>query len=127
MSERESSSYDNANVFACLLRGEIIAEKFQETKHTVVIRDIAPQAPTHLLVFPKGAYTCFDDFMTSASPEEILDLWAVVKDAAISCGLAETGYRLISNKGRDAGQEVRHFHVHILGGEPLGPLVHKSA
>lgn len=120
------SMYDSTNVFARILRGEIPATKIHETQRTLVIQDIFPQAPVHLLVLPKGAYTCFDDFMARASQEELIDLFSVVREVTRSKQLENTGYRIISNKGPEAGQEVPHFHIHILAGKKLGPLLGKD-
>lgn len=115
-------AYDPNNIFANILRGEIPCTKVLETEHALAFHDIAPQAPVHVLVVPKGPYVSYEDFMT-APPALQLGFWSAVQQAAHSLQLAEKGYRIISNHGADAGQLVPHFHVHILGGKPLGALV----
>ena len=120
-------AYDDQNVFAKILRGEIPCGKVMETEHTLAFRDISEQAPHHVLVIPKGPYVCFDQFATEASDAEIVDytrtIGAVCKQLGIEPGEGGDGYRLIANAGRDAVQEVPHLHVHILGGRPLGRML----
>lgn len=120
-------AYDDENIFAKILRGEIPNDTVAETEYTLVFRDIRPQAPVHMLVIPKGKYVAYDDFAANASADEIVDfhrtLAKVCADAGVSPGDGASGFRAISNAGEDAVQEVPHFHVHILGGRPLGSIL----
>jgi diadenosine tetraphosphate (Ap4A) HIT family hydrolase len=118
-------SYDDSNVFARILRGELPCKKIQESAHALAFHDISPQAPTHALVIPKGAYVSLDDFSAQASEAEIADFWRTVGAVARQLGVAESGYRFLGNTGRDGHQEVPHFHVHIFGGAPLGRMLPK--
>ena len=115
--------YDDANVFARLLRGEIPSTQVYEDEHAVAFQDIAPRAPTHILVIPRGAYVSWDDFSARASAEEIAGFVRAVGAVARAAGLVEPGYRLLANVGAHGGQEVAHFHVHLFGGRPLGPML----
>lgn len=115
--------YDNGNIFARILRGEIPAKKVHEDDHALAFHDIAPQAPVHVLVIPKGAYVSVADFSAAASPEEVAGFWRAVGLTARLLGLEDQGYRVLTNMGSDAGQEVPHFHVHIFGGRRLGPML----
>ncbi len=117
--------YDAGNVFARILRGELPCRKVHEDAHTLAFHDINPVAPVHVLVIPKGAYVSFADFSAKATDAEIAALIRAVGSIAQELGLEDTGYRLLANHGRDANQEVPHFHVHILGGRPLGPMLAK--
>jgi len=119
-------SYDPQNIFARILRGEIPCKKLFEDDHVLAFHDINPQAPTHVLVIPKGAYVSFDDFSAKAPAEEIAAFVRAVGRIAREAGLAVPGYRLLSNVGAHSHQEVPHFHVHICGGRPLGPLLVKA-
>ena len=118
--------YDPQNIFARILRGEIPNDTVLETLHTLAFRDIRPQAPVHVLVIPKGAYVSYDDFATNASDAEIVDFNRAIArltrdlDLALDEGL---GFRAITNAGPDGVQEVPHFHLHILGGRPMGRMV----
>lgn len=112
--------YDPQNIFARILRGEIPNKTVLETAHTLAFHDITPQAPTHILVIPKGPYTTLDHFAAAATAEEILDFHQAL---ARICAPLPRGYRAISNAGADGMQEVPHYHVHILAGKALGPLV----
>ena len=116
-------AYDDQNIFAKILRGEIPCGKVMETEHTLAFHDISEQAPHHVLVIPKGPYVCFDHFAAVATDAEIIDytrtIGAVCKQLGVEPGEGGDGYRLIANAGRDAVQEVPHLHVHILGGRPL--------
>lgn len=116
-------AYDPNNIFAKILRGEIPCNKVAEDDHTLAFHDIRPQAPSHVLVIPKGAYVSWDDFSAQASDEEIAAFVRAVGAVARQMGVDEPGYRLIANIGPDSHQEVPHLHVHILAGKPLGPLV----
>lgn len=116
-------AYDKNNIFAKILRGEIPCKKVYEDGFVLAFEDIAPKAPVHVLVVPKGEYVSFDDFAAKASSDAIQGFFFAVQKVAAQLKLREGGYRLISNHGANAGQEVPHFHVHILGGRPLGGLV----
>ena len=118
-----AAPYDPANIFARILRGEIPCERVHEDEHALAFRDIAPAAPAHVLVIPKGAYVSWDDFSARASDAEIVGFVRAVGIVARAEGLATPGYRLLANIGSDGGQEVAHLHVHILGGRPLGPML----
>lgn len=116
-------AYDDQNIFAKILRGQIPCDKVHEDDHTLAFNDINPQAPTHVLVIPKGAYTDMDDFTARASAEEIAALFKAVGDVARKLGLPDGGYRILANCGANAHQEVPHLHIHIFGGRPLGPML----
>ena len=115
--------YDNTNIFARILRGEIPSNKVYEDEHALAFHDINPQAPVHILVIPKGAYVSWDDFSDRASAEEIAGFVKAVGHVARSQGMVTRGYRLLANVGRNGGQEVPHLHVHIFAGGPLGPML----
>ena len=115
--------YDDGNVFARILRGEIPAKFIYEDAYAVAFPDIAPRAHTHVLVIPRGRYISLSDFAAMASDAEIAGFWRAVGLVAHNLGLEETGYRLLSNMGHDAAQEVPHFHVHLFGGEKLGTML----
>lgn len=115
--------YDDQNIFARILRGEIPAKKVYEDDHALAFHDINPQAPHHILVIPKGAYVSWDDFSARASDAEIAGFVRAVGRVARDAGLVADGYRLLANIGGDAGQEVPHLHVHLFAGRPLGPML----
>ena len=115
--------YDKNNIFAKILRGEIPSKKVYEDDAVFAFADIAPAAPVHVLVIPKGHFISFDDFVEHASPETVSNFFATVKKIAVAQGVDKTGYRLITNHGADAAQSVPHFHVHILGGTSMGGLL----
>ncbi|MGC6516963.1 MAG: HIT domain-containing protein [Candidatus Puniceispirillaceae bacterium] len=115
-------SYDDTNIFAKILSGEIPCQKHDECDHTLSFFDIAPQAPIHILVIPKGAYVDMSDFAANASAEEQAAFVTAIGRSARLAGLDKDGYRVISNIGRNGHQEVPHLHVHILGGESMGPI-----
>lgn len=115
--------YDENNIFARILRGEIPCSRVYEDDYAFAFNDIAPQAPTHVLVIPKGAYVSWDDFSERASAEEIAGFVRAVGRVAREAGLVDPGYRLLANVGPHAGQEVPHLHVHIFAGRPLGPML----
>ena len=115
--------YDPNNIFAKILRGEIPNKTVYEDEHVLAFHDIAPQAPTHILVIPKGAYVSWDDFSARASDAEIAAFVRAVGKVARDAGHVEPGYRLLANTGGDGGQEVPHLHVHIFAGKPLGPML----
>ena len=115
--------YDQSNIFAKILRGELPCKKVYEDEHVLAFHDINPLAPVHILVIPKGAYVSWDDFSASASPDEIAGFVRAVGHVARDAGMVAQGYRLLANTGKRGGQEVPHLHVHIFGGEPLGPML----
>ena len=119
-------AYDPENIFARILRGEIPNKTVLETEHTLAFHDIAPKAPVHVLVIPKGAYVSYDDFAANAPDDEIVDFHRAVARLVrdLGCDLeAGQGYRAITNAGPHGLQEVPHFHLHILAGRPIGPMV----
>jgi len=116
-------AYDDSNIFALILRGEIPCDKVFEDDHVLAFRDINPQTAVHILVIPKGAYLSMDDFSATASDAEIVALNRAVGKIARDEGLVETGYRTLVNNGVAAGQEVPHLHIHIFGGQPLGRMI----
>jgi diadenosine tetraphosphate (Ap4A) HIT family hydrolase len=115
--------YDEGNVFARILRGELPCSKVYEDEHVLAFNDIRPLAPVHVLVIPKGAYVSWDDFSERADAEEIAAFVRAVGRIARDQGLVEPGYRLLANVGGHGGQEVPHLHVHIFGGRGLGPML----
>ena len=115
--------YDEGNVFAKILRGELPCKKVHEDEHALAFHDIHPLAPVHILVIPKGPYVSWDDFSERASEAEIAGFVRAVGLVAREAGMVVQGYRLLSNVGKRAGQEVPHLHVHIFGGQPLGPML----
>ena len=115
--------YNEGNIFAQILRGEVPNRTVMETEHSLAFHDINPLAPIHVLVIPKGAYVSWDDFSANASDAEILDLTRTIGEVARQVGADAQGYRLLSNVGKRGGQEVPHLHVHIFGGAPLGPML----
>ena len=120
-------AYDDNNIFARILRGEIPNDTVAENEHALAFRDIRPQAPVHVLVIPRGAYVSYDDFVANASDAEIVGFHRLVAQVARSEGLmlAEggEGFRAITNAGEIGVQEVPHFHLHLLGGRPLGRML----
>ncbi|MFK7839248.1 MAG: histidine triad nucleotide-binding protein [Bdellovibrionales bacterium] len=116
-------TYDNQNIFAKILRGEIPSTAIYEDQYVYALSDIAPQAPVHILVIPKGAYISIDDFGATATPDEITAFYRAIAKIAADAGLSKDGYRVIANTGAHGGQEVPHFHAHILGGEKLTPML----
>lgn len=115
--------YEDSNIFARILRGELPCRKVYEDEHVLAFHDINPLSPTHILVIPKGAYVSWDDFSGKASDEEIGALVRAVGRIAREAGLVEDGYRVLANTGINAGQEVPHLHVHLFAGRPLGPML----
>ncbi len=120
-------SYDDQNIFAKIIRGEIPNKTVAETEHTLAFEDIAPQAPVHVLVIPKGSYVNADHFAASASDAEIADYTRTIGNICADLGIAPGdnggGYRLIANSGEAGVQEVPHYHTHILGGRILGRML----
>ena len=118
--------YDDTNIFARILRGEIPCKKIYEDDWALAFHDINPQAPTHVLVIPKGKYCSFADFSAAASEAEIAGFMRAVGKIAKDLGHEAAGYRLLANMGADGGQEVPHFHVHLFAGRPLGRMLPSS-
>jgi diadenosine tetraphosphate (Ap4A) HIT family hydrolase len=115
--------YDDSNIFARILRGEIPSKTVYEDQWALAFHDINPQAPVHVLVIPKGKYVSFADFSVSASAEEIAGFVRAVGKVAKDLGLEASGYRLLANIGEHSGQEVPHFHIHLFAGRPLGRML----
>lgn len=115
--------YDDQNIFAKILRGEVPCNSVYEDDYVLAFEDINPQAPTHILVIPKGRYVSWDDFSRNASEAEIAGFVRGVGYVGRSLGLVEPGYRMLANIGKHAHQEVAHLHVHLFGGKPLGPML----
>lgn len=120
-------TYDDQNIFAKILRGEIPNQTVLETEYALAFKDINPQAPTHVLVIPKGPYVNFDHFASSASDAEITGFVKAVGEVCETLGIAEgaggNGYRMLSNSGSDGVQEVPHLHVHLCAGRDLGRMI----
>ena len=116
-------AYDDNNVFAKILRGEIPAKKVHEDEYALAFHDIGAKAPVHVLVIPKGKYISIVDFGANGSEAEISGFYRAVSKVAKDLGLAEEGFRSIANTGLNGGQEVPHFHIHLLGGKKIGPMV----
>ena len=115
--------YDDSNIFAKILRGEIPSKTVYEDEHALAFHDINPLSPTHILVIPKGRYVSWDDFSSRASDAEIAGFVRAVGKVARDAGLVEAGYRALANVGFNSGQEVPHLHVHIFAGRKLGPML----
>jgi len=120
------TGYDDSNIFAKILRGEIPCKKVAEDEYTLAFEDIAPARAVHVLVIPKGSYVDWRDFAEKASAEEQAAFTRMIAHVAVVTGIAEGGYRVISNIGSNGHQEVPHLHMHVLGGEPVGPLVDRG-
>ena len=118
-------AYDRDNVFARILRGELPCTKVYEDEHVLAFRDIRPQAPTHVVLIPKGEYVSAADFSAKASDAELAAFMRTVSKIAAAEGIAETGFRLLANTGKNGHQEVPHFHMHIVGGRDLGPMLRR--
>lgn len=115
--------YDDQNIFAKILRDEIPSKRVYEDQWAIAFHDIAPIAPIHILVIPTGPYVSWDDFSAKASTEEIAGFVRAVGTVARDLGLIAPGYRLLANVGQHGGQEIPHLHVHLFGGQPLGPML----
>ncbi len=115
--------YDENNVFARILRGEIPCTRLYEDEFAVAFADVRPQAPVHVLVIPRGQYISVADFGARAGAAEITGFWRAVSAVAAQLGVVEPGFRMIANAGPDSRQEVPHFHVHLLAGHRFGPLL----
>ena len=118
-----TAPYDDDNIFAKILRGEIPSSKIYEDEWAIAFEDINPQAEIHTLVVPKGRYVSWDDFSAQAPDEEIAGFVRAVGKVARAKGLVEPGYRLLANVGENGGQEVPHLHVHLFGGQKLGRMI----
>ena len=123
MAINATEHYDENNIFARILRGEIPSKRVYEDAHALAFHDINPLAPLHILVIPKGAYVSWDDFSAKASDAEVAGFVRAVGKVAREAGLVESGYRLLANTGVNSGQEVPHLHMHIFAGRPLGPML----
>ena len=116
-------NYDDGNIFARILRREIPCQPLYEDSFALAFADLKPQAPVHALVIPKGRYVSAADFGANGSDAEIAGFARAVAKVARQLGVEASGYRLISNAGPDSHQEVPHYHVHIMGGGALGPML----
>ena len=116
-------TYDKNNIFAKIIRGEIPCDKVFEDDYVLAFRDIQPQKPVHILVIPKGAYISLEDFSAKASAEELTAFHRAVAKIVNDENLSENGFRAIANAGEFGGQEVPHYHLHLLGGAPVGKMV----
>ena len=121
-----AETYDKENIFAKILSGEISCKKIYEDQHALAFHDINPQTQFHALVIPKGKYVSMVDFHLNANEAEIVSLFRAVGIVASKLGLEENGYRFLSNCGKNAHQEVPHFHIHIFGGQNLGRMIKPS-
>lgn len=119
--------YDQNNIFAKILRKEIPCEFIYKSQHTVAFMDITPQAPIHILVIPKGPYKSLTDFSSKATAEEQHDFHRTIAAVIVEQDLKDMGYRAVCNTGDHGGQEVPHFHMHLLGGEKLPPMMVEAA
>lgn len=128
MAEKATAwTYDEQNIFARILRGEIPNKTVLETANTLAFHDIHPQAPVHVLVIPKGAYVDFAHFAAEASDAEIADFHRACAKVCEMLGVNGDGFRAITNAGAHGHQEVPHYHLHILAGRPLGPMLVRPA
>lgn len=118
-----TAPYDDRNIFAKILRGEIPNRTVYEDDFALAFHDIAPQAPVHILVIPKGPYVSWDDFTARATDSEITGFIRAVGHVARTAGLVEPGYRLLANIGQHGHQEVPHLHVHLFGGQQFGAML----
>ena len=116
-------AYDDENIFAKILRGEIPCDKVFEDDYALAFNDISPQRPVHVLVIPKGRYIDVDDFAANASDAEIAGLFRAVGQVAKMTGVSDDGYRILSNIGAQGHQEVSHLHIHLFGGADTGPMI----
>ena len=123
----QTYAYDDQNIFAKILRGEIPCNEVYRDEYALAFHDISPQAPTHILVIPTGAYVSIDDFGANAPAEDVAGFYKAVSKVAADAGLLENGFRTIANTGDHGGQEVPHFHIHLLGGAKVGPMVMRAA
>ncbi|RMB01785.1 histidine triad nucleotide-binding protein [Eilatimonas milleporae] len=121
--EAGTPAYDDGNIFARILRGELPCNKVYEDDHALAFHDINPQAPVHVLVIPKGPYVSMADFTAHAPADLIAGFFRAVGTVAAQLDLVAPGYRILANAGDHAHQEVPHLHIHIFGGRPLGPML----
>lgn len=119
--------YDENNVFARILREELPCKKIYEDAYALGFHDLHPKAPVHVLVIPKGKYTDIADFCSKANAGEVTGFWRAVSKICADLGVSEKGFRIIANAGANGGQEVPHFHIHVLGGASLGPMLAQAA
>ena len=115
-------TYDNNNIFSQIINKKLPTEIILDNEHAIAFNDIAPQAPIHILIIPKGKYIKFDDFINNASKEEIYNFFRLINQLVKDFNLENDGYRLITNAGKNANQEVPHLHFHLLGGQNLGKM-----
>jgi histidine triad (HIT) family protein len=115
-------AYDDQNIFAKILRGEIPNRTVYENEHALAFEDIAPQAPVHVLVIPKGPYMGLDHFARDASAAEQAGFMQAIAEVCRISGLQD-GFRAVSNTRVHGVQDVPHYHMHILGGRPLGRML----
>lgn len=115
--------YDDQNIFAKILRGEIPNRTVYEDEWALAFHDIAPQAPVHVLVIPKGPYVSWDDFTEKASDAEVAGFTRAVGKVARDLGLVAPGYRMLANIGLHGHQEIAHLHIHLFGGKQLGAMI----
>ena len=118
-----SPAYDDNNIFAKILRGEIPCDKVFEDDHVLAFRDISPVRPTHILVIPKGRYVSMDDFSAKASDTEMAAFVRAIGHVARQAGVAADGYRIVANIAAHGRQEVPHLHIHVIGGADTGPMI----
>ena len=114
--------YDDNNIFANIINKKVSTDIIMESEYAIAFNDIAPQAPIHILIIPKGKYIKYDDFLNKASKEEIYDFFMLVNQLVKTNDLEDSGYRLISNAGKNGNQEVPHLHFHLLAGQNLGKM-----
>jgi len=119
-------AYDDSNIFAKILRGEIPCKRVYEDEFALAFHDIHPLAPVHVLVIPKGPWVSLDDMSAHAGPAFIGGFFRAVGETARAMGVDASGYRIVANNGSDAHQEVPHFHVHVFGGRPLGGMLRRQ-
>ena len=115
-------AYNDDNIFAKILNKKLLTDIIVENEHAIAFNDIAPQAPIHILIIPKGKYVKYDDFLNIASKDEIYYFFELISQLVKDYDLENEGYRLITNAGRNANQEVSHFHFHLLAGKNLGKM-----
>ena len=115
-------TYDDNNIFAKILNKELSTEIILENDHAIAFNDIAPQTPIHILIIPKGRYVKYDDFINKATKEEIYSFFTLINQLVKNYRLEKSGYRLITNAGKNANQEVPHLHFHLLAGRNLGKM-----
>ena len=127
MAQKTAPVYDDENVFARIVRGQLPCKKVYEDSDVLAFEDINPQAKIHILIIPKGRYVSWDDFSQHADPSHMVALVRAAGIVARHYGLDQSGYRLLTNIGADGGQEVPHLHLHLFGGEALGPMLARQS